>query len=91
MKGLLLSLNPEQLHLLLDFFYEETIQEPSAHPEGERSAQNNQEKMNCQSRFQGITEVGSLRAHKPWALAEQKTVSHLYLMSIPVEGQQIFK
>ena len=74
--------------LPLETIYEETIMGSSAESERERNARNVQQRINWQNKCQRLIETGIMCGDKSLPLADQKTVSLLYL-SIEVEGRWI--
>ena len=75
----LLEPKPETVQLPLEPIYEVTITGSSAQSERERLARNAQSKMNWENRCQRQLEIGKMCGDKPWAQADRKTVSMLYL------------
>ena len=84
----LLEPKPETVQLPLEPIYEVTITGSSAQSERERLARNAQSKMNWENRCQRQLEIGIMCGDKPWAQADRKTVSMLYL-SLGTEGRRI--
>ena len=84
----LLEPKPETVQLPLEPIYEDTITGSSAQSERERLARNAQSKMNWENRCQRQLEIGIMCGDKPWAQADRKTVSMLYLSS-GTEGRRI--
>ena len=84
----LLEPKPETVQLPLEPIYENTITGLSAQSERERLARNAQLKMNWENRCQKQMKIGIMCGNKPWAQADQKTVSMLYL-SLGTEGRRI--
>ena len=84
----LLEPKPETVQLPLEPIYEDTITGSSAQSERERLARNAQSKMNWENRCQRQLEIGIMCGDKPWAQADRKTVSMLYL-SLGTEGRRI--
>ena len=84
----LLEPKPETVQLPLEPIYEDTITGSSAQSERERLARNAQSKMNWENRCQRQLEIGVMCGDKPWAQADRKTVSMLYL-SLGTEGRRI--
>ena len=84
----LLEPKPETVQLPLEPIYENTITGSSAQSERERLARNAQLKMNWENRCQKQMEIGVMCGDKPWAQADRKTVSMLYL-SLGTEGRRI--
>ena len=85
---ILLEPKPEAVKLPLEPIYENTITGSSAQSERERLARKAQLKMNCENRCQKQMEIGIMCGDKPWAQADRKTVSMLYL-SLGTEGRRI--
>ena len=84
----LLEPKPETVQLPLEPIYEVTITGSSAQSERERLARNGQSKMNWENRCQRQLEIEIMCGDKPWAQADRKTVSMLYL-SLGTEGRRI--
>ena len=84
----LLEPKPETVQLPLEPIYEDTITGSSAQSERERLARNAQSKMNWENWCQRQLEIGVMCGDKPWAQADRKTVSMLYL-SLVTEGRRI--
>ena len=84
----LLEPKPETVHLPLEPIYKDTITGSSAQSERERLARNAQSKMNWENRCQRQLEIGVMCGGKPWAQADRKTVSMLYL-SLGTEGRRV--
>ena len=84
----LLEPNPETVQLPLEPIYENTITGSSAQSESERLARNAQLKMNWENCCQKQMEIGIMCGDKPWAQADRRTVSMLYL-SLGTEGRRI--
>ena len=79
----LLEPKPETVQLPLEPVYDNTITGSSAQSERERLVRNAQLKMNWENRCQKQTEIGIMCGDKPWAQADRKTVSRLYLSWAP--------
>ena len=84
----LLEPKPETVQLPLEPIYEDTITGSSAQSERGRLARNAQSKMNWENQCQRQLEIGVMCGDKPWAQADRKTVSMLYL-SLGTEGRRI--
>ena len=84
----LLEPKPDTVQLPLEPIYEDTITGSSAQSERERLARNTQSKMNWENRCQRQLEIGVMCGDKPWAQADRKTVSMLYLR-LGTEGGRI--
>ena len=84
----LLEPKPETVQLPLEPIYESIITGSSAQSERETLASNAQLKMNWENRCQKQIEIGIMCGDKPWAHADRKTVSMLYL-SLGTEGRRI--
>ena len=78
----------ETVQLPPEPIYENTITGSSAQSEKERLAMNAQLKMNWENRCQKQMEIGIMCGDKPWAQADRKTVSILYI-SLGTEGRRI--
>ena len=84
----LLEPKPETVQLPLEPIYEDILTVSSAQSERERLARNAQSKMNWENQCQRQLEIGVMCGDKPWAQADRKTVSMLYL-SLGTEGRRI--
>ena len=79
---------PKTVQLPFEPVYENTITGSSAQSEREKLARNAQLKMNWENCCQKQMEIGIMCGDKPWAQADPKTVSMLYL-SLGTEGRRI--